>query len=166
MLFVEPDQHLAKLGFKDVGEKQDRRLQHDPGKLVGRRQGGDDVEEPGGTAVLERHHRADPKRRVKEDEEAAEWQVALTRLGIGRDGAVEPRDRQVEVKEITDAGDGVGNPPFGLVARVDRDAKKAGSAVVEQMPVCEDVVDRRAADRIADGAVEAEDNVPAWRSRP
>ena len=90
VLLVEPDQHLAELGLEDVGEEEDRRLEHDPGEAVGRRQCGDDIEEPGGAAVLERHDGEDAQRWVEDDEEPAERDFALANLGVGRDGAIEP----------------------------------------------------------------------------
>ena len=61
---------------------------------------------------------------------------------------------------MADARGHVGDAAAALVARVDRDAEEADAAVVEEMPLREDVVDRGPANRVLGAAVEAEDDVP------
>ena len=106
--------------------------------------------------LLEGEDGADAERRIEHHEEPAEREVALARLGVDRDGAVEPRHRQVEVEEVANAGNRVGDPAVALVARIDRDAEEGDVDVIEEMAVGEDVVDRRPAGGVAGAAIEAE----------
>src|SRR5215211_7598804 len=134
MLFVEADQVTAEFGLEHVRNDEDGSREFESCIMAHRWQLTKVGHHPLAVAaiLLEREDRPHAQGWIEHHPEAPDWDRALPRLNVPRQGPVKPSDRAIEIPEVADAGNDLLGAALGLIRRIDAHAEERDLLVVEE----------------------------------